>query len=89
MGPGHGVLHPDRPWHGVTLEGSNQTATSIDRIDVHSAAGGSRIVYRASIRFRGLAKLADPLMRLVFERLAGKTADQMTQALERCAAQRR
>lgn len=74
---------------GVTLEGNNQTATSVDRIEVHAESGGSRIVYRASIRFRGLARLAEPLMRLVFERLAAKTADQMTRSLERHAARQR
>jgi carbon monoxide dehydrogenase subunit G len=73
---------------GVTLEGSNKTATSIDDIGVRSVPEGSRIVYRATIRFHGVARLADPVMRLVFERLAGKTADQMTRALERHAHQR-
>lgn len=73
---------------GVTFEGRNDTATSTDRIDVHSVPGGSQLVYRATIRFHGVARLADPLMRLVFERLAGKTVDQMTQALERHAEQR-
>jgi carbon monoxide dehydrogenase subunit G len=73
---------------GVTFQGRNNTATSTDRIDVHSAAEGSQIVYRATIRFHGVARLADPLMRLVFERLAGKTVDQMTHALERHAEQR-
>jgi carbon monoxide dehydrogenase subunit G len=73
----------------VTLEGRNKTATSVDRIEVHAASGGSRLVYRARIRFHGLARLADPLMRFVFERLAGKTVDQMTRALERQARRRR
>jgi carbon monoxide dehydrogenase subunit G len=72
---------------GVTFEGRNDTATSTDRIDVHSIPEGARITYRARIRFHGLARLADPLMRLVFERLAGKTVDQMTRALERHAQQ--
>jgi hypothetical protein len=72
---------------GVVLEGRNKTATSLDDIRVIPMHGGARIVYDATIRFRGPAKLVDPFMRLVFARLAGKTADQMTQALNRHAQQ--
>jgi carbon monoxide dehydrogenase subunit G len=68
---------------GVVLVGSNKTATSVDDVRVTPAHAGSRIVYNATIRFHGMAKLVDPLMRLVFERLAAKTAEQMTQALNR------
>jgi len=74
---------------GVTFEGRNGTATSTDRIHVLSTSEGSQIVYRATIRFHGVARLADPLMRLVFERLAGETVEQMTRALERHAQQSR
>jgi len=72
---------------GVVLEGRNKTATSLDDIRVLPVPGGARIVYDATIRFRGPARLVDPFMRLVFERLAAKTADQMTQALNRRAQQ--
>jgi hypothetical protein len=72
---------------GVVLEGSNKTATSLDDIRVIPMDGGSRIVYDATVRFHGPAKLVDPFMRLVFERLAAKTADHMTQALNRRAQQ--
>ena len=72
---------------GVVLAGSNKTATSVDDIRVMPMQAGSRIVYNATIRFRGPAKLVDPFMRLVFELLAAKTADQMTQALNRHAQQ--
>jgi carbon monoxide dehydrogenase subunit G len=74
---------------GVTLEGSNKTATSIDKIGVHPVPRGCHIVYEARIRFHGVARLTNPVMRLVFERLAGKTARQMALALERHAQQHR
>jgi carbon monoxide dehydrogenase subunit G len=78
------VLLEKRP-DGVLLEGTNKTATSVDDIRVEPSPEGSRITYEARVRFKGLAKVSDPLMRLVFERLAGKTADQMTQALQQHA----
>lgn len=80
------VLVEKRP-DGVVLAGSNKTATSVDDIRVLPEPEGSRIVYNATIQFHGMAKLVDPLMRLVFELLAAKTAKQMTQALNRHAQQ--
>jgi len=76
------MLVAKRP-DGVVFKGSNRTATSVDDIRVMPMPGGSRIVYHATIQFRGPTKLVDPVMRLVFELLAAKTANQMTQALNR------
>ncbi len=68
----------------VVLKGSNDTADSTDDIHVTSLDGGrSRIRYEATITFKGLARLADPLMGLVFKGIADDTVGDMTAALTR------
>lgn len=65
----------------VTLVGSNKTATSTDDITVRPSGTGSEITYRATVVLNGLAKLAEPIMRLEFRRLATKTEAQITKAV--------
>jgi len=68
----------------VVLKGSNDTADSTDDIHVTALDGGrSQIRYEATITFKGAARLADPLMSLVFRRIADETVDDMTAALTR------
>ena len=68
----------------VVLEGSNKTADSKDDITVTAVdERTSRIRYEATITFKGLAKLSDPLMALVFKGIADETVDDMTAALTR------
>ncbi|EAP98144.1 hypothetical protein JNB_14308 [Janibacter sp. HTCC2649] len=74
------TLQPDH----VVLEGSNNTADSTDDIRVTSLDGGrSRIRYEATITFKAVARLADPLMGLVFRKIADDTVRDMTAALTR------
>ena len=75
-----------RPDH-VVLQGSNDTADSTDDITVTSLDGSrSRIRYEATITFKGLARFADPLMQLVFKKVADDTVRDMTAALTRVGA---
>ncbi|MDJ0392855.1 SRPBCC family protein [Rhodococcus sp. G-MC3] len=68
---------------GVKFEGSNKTASSVDDIRFSDAGEGStRITYNAIITFNGIAKLSDPIFKLVFERVGGKTVEAMTRTLE-------
>ena len=67
---------------GVVLEGRNRTATSVDDIDVVAEGTGTRITYDATITFHGLARLADPLMGLYFERLGDRTIRQIADAVD-------
>ena len=74
------TLEPDH----VVLRGSNDTADSTDDIRVSALDGGrSRIRYEATITFKGIARFADPLMQLVFARVADDTVRDMTAALTR------
>lgn len=67
----------------VTLVGRNTTATSVDDIRLRPHGTGTQVHYVAEITFHGPAKLASPLMRLVFERLGSKVARQLPAALAR------
>ena len=68
----------------VVLEGTNKTATSIDDITLTSLGPHStEIEYHASIEFNGVAKIAGPLLKAVFEaKMAPETVKKMTAALE-------
>lgn len=67
----------------LKFEGKNKTASSVDDISFADAEPGStRITYEATITFNGLAKLSDPIFKLVFERIGDKTVEAMTNTLE-------
>lgn len=65
------AFEPDRR---VVLEAWTGTFGSVDTITVATAAGGSKVTYDARLVFKGVARIADPLMQLVFGRV-GKAAD--------------
>ncbi len=53
----------------VVLVGKNDTATSTDTITVKPSAGGSEVTYRADIEMKGVAKLATPIVKVIFEKV--------------------
>ncbi|GAB6916423.1 SRPBCC family protein [Streptomyces drozdowiczii] len=61
----------------VTFTGTNRTAESTDDFIFEDLGGSTRVTYEATIRFKGLARLADPFLRGEFERLG----DEITQTL--------
>ena len=65
----------------LTFVGENSTATSTDRITLQPDGDGTRVRYRAHIEFHGLAKLAGPFLKPMFERVADKTQEQMIEVL--------
>jgi len=74
-------MEPDR----LVFVGSNDTATSTDTITVTPHGTGSRVSYRAQLELHGLAKLAGPVVKLVFEKVASATRDQMIDVLNQLA----
>jgi hypothetical protein len=62
------------PDHRVVLEAWSSTFGSVDTITVAPAGDGSRVTYDARLVFKGLSRLADPVMQLVFNRV-GRKAD--------------
>ena len=71
----------------IVLVGSNDSATSTDTITVVPSPDGpgSRVTYEANIEMKGAAKLADPVMKIVFEKIGSDTEDDMTNVLNRLA----
>ena len=71
----------------IVLVGRNETATSTDTITVKPGADGqgSEIVYVADIEMKGVARLAAPITKLVFEKVGSDTEDDMTSALNQLA----
>ena len=65
----------------IVLIGRNDTATSTETIEVVPAGGGSRITYTNTVAFNGAAKLAAPLAKVVFEKLAHDTREQLVTTL--------
>ena len=90
-----GPVQVGSSWHnvskiaGVTTELTYtlQELTDDTITVVPSPAGtGSRITYDAEIRLKGAAKVADPVMKIVFEKIGSDTEDDMTTVLNRLAA---
>ena len=69
----------------IVFQGHNESATSTDTITVvpNPEGSGSRVTYEADIQMKGMAKLADPIMKLVFEKVGNDTEDDMVTVLNR------
>jgi carbon monoxide dehydrogenase subunit G len=69
----------------VVFAGSNDSASTTDTITVlpTSSGGGSEITYDADIQMSGAAKLATPVVKLVFEKIGSDTEDDMITVLNR------
>lgn len=66
----------------IVLVGRNETATSTDTITVKPHGEGSEVTYEAVIEMKGAAKLAAPLVKLVFEKIGNDTEDDMVKVLD-------
>ncbi|MEV7597111.1 SRPBCC family protein [Kitasatospora sp. NPDC089797] len=69
---------PDR----LVFTGSNRTVTATDEITIRASGGRTLLVYRASLRFNGLARLASPFLRAEFEWLADAVERRLPVVLE-------
>lgn len=69
----------------IVLVGTNDTATSTDTITVvpDPQTGGSEVTYEAVIEMKGAAKMGEPLVKVVFEKIGNDTEDDMTTVLNR------
>ncbi len=76
----------DRP-NRVVLVGSGSGVDAVDAIRFVPTDDGTRVEYTADIRLRGLLRLAQPLFRGTFARIADAAATGMRSALARRAAE--
>lgn len=67
----------------VQFVGTNETAHTTDTITVEPHGTGSEITYVADIQMSGAAKLATPVVKLVFEKIGSDTEDDMVTVLNR------
>jgi carbon monoxide dehydrogenase subunit G len=65
----------------LVFVGKNDSSTSVDTITVDASGAGSVITYQADLEMKGAAKLLNPAMKLVFEKLANDTEKKMTRVL--------
>ena len=65
----------------IVLVGRNDTATSTETLQIARSATGSRITYTNEVQFNGVAKLAAPLAKAVFEKLGKDTVKQLVETL--------
>ncbi|ALG12485.1 SRPBCC family protein [Kibdelosporangium phytohabitans] len=69
----------------LVLVGRNDTATSTETIEITPNGAGSSITYTNELEFKGAAKLAAPLGKVVFEKLGNDTEKQLTEVLNKLA----
>ncbi|HCB07360.1 MAG TPA: SRPBCC family protein [Nocardioides sp.] len=67
----------------IVLVGTNDTATSTDTMTVVPDGSGSEVTYEAVIEMNGAAKLAAPLVKVMFEKIGSETEDKLTAVLNR------
>ncbi|MBJ8345229.1 SRPBCC family protein [Antrihabitans sp. YC2-6] len=65
----------------IVFVGENKQSTSTDTITVRPSDGGSEISYEAVLDLHGAAKLATPLAKLAFEKIANDTRSRMVEVL--------
>ncbi len=65
----------------IVLVGRNDTATSTETIDIAAMGTGSNIRYTNDLQFKGIARLAAPLAKLIFEKLGNDTEKQLVETL--------
>lgn len=70
----------------IVFAGENDSARTTDTITVRALGGGdssgSEITYDALIEPKGVGKIAEPLFKLLFERIGTKTEEQLTEVLD-------
>ena len=68
---------------GVKFRGTNAQSVAYDIIDVAPAPEGAKVRYEADITLKGVAKLADPALKILFEaKVAKEVVEELTRVLE-------
>ena len=75
------ITEYDRPGRFVIV-GNNDRFTGIDEIVVSADGDGSRVDYTADFRMKGFAKLFEPFLGGVFEKLSVEAMDGLQETLD-------
>ncbi len=76
----YGVTSLD-PSRGVVFTSSTNTLLSRDTLTFEPRTAGCEMTYRAELRFRGVASVANPLLALLFRRLGDRARDSLRSIL--------
>jgi len=70
----------------IQLRGENRTVISVDTISVRPLKSGAEVTYHAEFTLKGLARLAEPFVKPMFEKLGDPAAEGMKRQLDSLAA---
>ena len=70
------------PPNRFVIVGSNQRFTGIDEISFSPEGDGTRIHYTADFRMKGIAKLFEPFLGGVFEKLSAEAMEGLVETLD-------
>jgi carbon monoxide dehydrogenase subunit G len=73
----------------LVFHGRSEGATCLDTVTLATLPGGTEVTYRVEIEMHGLAKLATPIMRSEFEKLASGSVTRVIAAVEGTALRHR
>jgi hypothetical protein len=75
------TLEAERPLR-VLLKAESGAVTSLDEITVREVAEGTELVYDAKLEPKGVVKVADPALGLLFKRLGDNAAKGLARELD-------
>lgn len=75
------TLAAERP-HRVLLRADSGSVTSLDEITVREVAEGTELVYDAKLEPKGLTRLMDPVLNVLFKRLGDNAAKGLARELD-------
>jgi carbon monoxide dehydrogenase subunit G len=67
----------------IQLRGENKTVIAVDTLTFRPVASGTEVTYTAEFTFKGLSRLAFPLLKPAFERLGSEAEAGLRTALDR------
>ncbi|WP_246081612.1 SRPBCC family protein [Nocardioides litoris] len=70
----------------IVFVGRNDSAETTDTITVTAKQQGSEVTYEAVIEPKGVGKLGEPILKLLFERIGTKTEEKLVEVLDGLAA---
>ena len=77
------VVEALEPHHRLVLRGENKAVVSCDTMMISTGADSTQVDYTAEFEFRGAAKLMQPLLKPLLEKLGNDTQKTLRNALSR------
>ena len=75
------TIEAERP-HRLLLRAESGTVISLDEVTVREVAQGTELTYDAKLEPKGIAKVADPALGLLFKRLGDNAAKGLARELD-------